>query len=275
MSLNRRTALTDQPIAYSKRKLKALLDEQVHLYNRPQFIASDPISIPHQFTLLQDREIMGFWTAMLSWGQRTTIIHKSEQLIRLMNGSPYAFITESTDTDLKRFNGYVHRTFNTTDTLYFIHFFKNWYAAHDSLEEAFLCPGYNKLPHVEKMLIHFHHHFFNDPYAPSRTRKHVPTPETKSACKRLNMFLRWMVRRDDTGVDFGIWKSIRPDQLICPLDVHVERVARTLGLLQRKQADWLAAIELTDQMKKFDPIDPVKYDFALFGMGLAEKNAFN
>lgn len=271
MSLSRRTAPADPVRKRTKKALQQLLDEQAQQYNRPAFIINDPISIPHQFSRLQDREIMGFWTAMLSWGQRTTIIQKSQLLIQLMDGAPYDFIRSSREEDLKRFSGFVHRTFNYTDTLYFLHFFRKWYAEHESLEDAFLCKGYAELPHVEKMLTHFHEVFFNDPYAPARTRKHVPTPASKSACKRLNMFLRWMVRSDNSGVDLGVWKQIQPHQLVCPLDVHVERVARKLGLLERKQADWLAALELTDNLRTFDPKDPVRYDFALFGMGLSEK----
>jgi uncharacterized protein (TIGR02757 family) len=160
-----------------------------------------------------------------------------------------------------------------TDTLWFIYFFRTFYARHESLEEAFLSDGYSTERHVEKMLIHFHKMFFFDPDAPHRTKKHIPSPASKSACKRINMFLRWMVRKDSNGVDFGVWHRIRPDQLICPLDVHVERVARKLGLLTRKQTDWAAAVELTDNLKTFDPMDPVKYDFALFGSGVMEKDA--
>lgn len=188
-----------------------------------------------------------------------------------MDGAPYDFIMHHTTSDLKRFHEFKHRTFNLTDTLWFIYFFKWFYATHTSLEEAFLCEGHAEEPHVEKMLIHFHNLFFHDPDSPQRTRKHIASPATKSACKRINMFLRWMVRKDNNGVDFGCWQQIRTDQLICPLDVHVERVARKLGLLTRKQTDWLAAVELTENLKAFDMTDPVKYDFALFGSGVMEK----
>lgn len=252
--------------------LKDFLNRQYLLYNRPDFIVNDPISIPHQFNKLQDIEIMGFWTAVLAWGQRKTIINKTKELIQLMDGAPFDFISNHDEKDLKRFSNFKHRTFNFTDTLYFIHFFKKFYSTHSSLEEAFIFPGYQKEETVENFLVHFHKLFFDDPHSPHRTKKHVPTPNSKSTCKRLNMFLRWMVRKDDMGVDFGLWKLLRTDQLICPLDVHVERIARQLNLIKRKQTDWLTAKELTWSLKQFDADDPVKYDFALFGTGVMEKN---
>lgn len=252
--------------------LKVYLDEQATRFNQPGFIDNDPIVVPYQFTLQQDIEIIGFWTAMLSWGQRTTIINKANNLIALMDGAPYDFIMHHKERDLQRFHTFKHRTFNYTDTLYFLHFFTQWYRRHSTLEEAFLCDGYAGQQNVEQMLIYFHQHFFDDADAPKRTRKHVPTPLSGSSCKRLNMFLRWMVRSDNNGVDFGLWKRIRPDQLICPLDVHVDRVARKLKLLNRKQTDWRAAVELTEALKTFDAADPVRYDFALFGIGLEAKS---
>ncbi len=253
------------------KRLKTFLDEKVNRYNNTEFIANDPISIPHQFTKLQDIEIIGFWTAMLSWGQRTTIINNAKTLIALMDNAPYDFIVGHTEQDVKRFAHFKHRTFNFTDTLYFLHFFQQFYAVHDSLEDAFLIQAVEKEKTVEKMLIQFHNTFFNDESASQRTRKHIATPATKSACKRINMFLRWMVRPNTTGVDFGCWKKIGTHQLICPLDVHVERVAKSLGLLDRKQTDWQAALELTENLRLFDEKDPVKYDFALFGAGVMEK----
>ncbi len=247
---------------------KALLDEWVDRYNRPGFIADDPISIPHLFDNKADREIMGFWVAMLAWGNRKTIINKSRELLDLMDGQPHQFLLQHRQKDRARFAAFKHRTFNYTDTLYFLAFLQDYYRQHDSLETAFtqfLTPADE---HVGPALSGFHDLFFSLPYAPARTRKHVATPARKSRCKRLNMFLRWMVRHDDRGVDFGIWPGIRPAQLLMPLDVHVERVARQLGLLQRKQCDWQAVLELTEQMRLLDPADPVKYDFALFGMGV-------
>lgn len=257
----------------SDARLSVYLDEQVARFNQPNFIQDDPISIPHRFTRLQDIEIMALWTAVLAWGQRVTIIKSAEKLITLMDGAPYDFVTGHQDQDLKRFLSFRHRTFNDIDTLYFLHFFKQWYQHHNSLEEAFLCAGYEQEIHVEKLLIHFHNTFFNDPVAPHRTRKHIATPQSKSSCKRINMFLRWMVRKDRSGVDFGLWNHIRPNQLICPLDVHVDRVARKLGLIERKQTDWRTAVALTERLRMFDPDDPVKYDFALFGIGVDEKKS--
>ncbi|NBC07407.1 MAG: TIGR02757 family protein [Bacteroidetes bacterium] len=248
--------------------LKARLEQLVERYNQPRFIEHDPISIPHQFSRPQDVEIMGFWSAMLAWGQRKTIINKSQELIQLMDGAPHDFILQHEEKDRERFLNFKHRTFQPTDTLYFLEFFQRYYRQHHSLETAFARHLSEEDEDVGQALIGFHQDFFDTPLAPQRTRKHVATPARRSTCKRLNMFLRWMVRRDNKGVDFGIWANIHPRQLLMPLDVHVERVARRLGLLKRKQVDWQAVLELTEQMRRFDPEDPVKYDFALFGMGV-------
>lgn len=252
--------------------LKTLLDEKYEAFNQKSFIKDDPISIPHQFTKLQDIEIMGFWAAMLAWGLRKTIINKCNQLVTLMDGTPHDFILNHQDSDLKKMLQFKHRTFNATDTLYFIAFFKDFYQKNDSLENAFLAGMKENDEHIGNALIGFHNRFFALEDAPKRTRKHVATPERKSTCKRLCMFLRWMVRQDDSGVDFGLWKNIQPAQLLCPLDVHVERVGRKLGLIHRKQRDWKTVLELTKQLRLLDPQDPVKYDFALFGMGVMEKS---
>lgn len=251
--------------------IKDLLDAAVVQYNRPDFIESDPISIPHRFSRLQDREIMGFWAAMLAWGQRKTIIQSANTLARLMDYAPYDFICNHEEQDRARFLSFKHRTFQATDTLWFLTFLQDFYRRHNSLEIAFARHLQDGDATVEKALIGFHRDFFNLPYAPDRTRKHVSTPEKGSTCKRLNMFLRWMVRRDEAGVDFGLWQTIRPDQLLIPLDVHVDRVARRLGLLERKQTDWQAVLELTATLRTFDARDPVKYDFALFGLGVLEQ----
>jgi uncharacterized protein (TIGR02757 family) len=251
--------------------LKAYLDEVVAHYNCSNFIEADPISIPHQFTRLQDIEIMGFWVSMLAWGQRVTIINKANELIQLMDGAPYEFITRHEEKDRQRFAAFKHRTFQYTDTLYFLEFFQHYYRRHDSLEDAFsrhLSPADET---VEAALAGFHECFFGLEHAPHRTRKHVATPVRNSTCKRLNMFLRWMVRQDDRGVDFGLWKKIRPRQLLMPLDVHVDRVARKHGLIERKQTDWKTVLELTEKLRAFDAADPVKYDFALFGLGVLGK----
>ncbi|GAB2691074.1 TIGR02757 family protein [Mucilaginibacter koreensis] len=275
--------------------LKAFLDDKVAQYNRPEFIKNDPIVIPHSFTKKQDIEIMGFWAAILAWGQRVTIINKCRELISLMDGAPYDFIINHEEPDLKKLLQFKHRTFNDIDTLYFIAFFRYHYERYESLEDAFLPipPSPLKGEHSDSSQIstpplggrgaepvavalnYFRSYFFSLPDAPHRTRKHVSSPSQKSTCKRLNMFLRWMVRKDNCGVDFGIWNRISAADLICPCDVHVDRVARNLKLITRKQTDWQTAVELTEHLRTFDPLDPVKYDFALFGLGVEEKFGFS
>lgn len=251
--------------------LRSFLNEQVERFNRPDFIADDPIQIPHRFETLQDREIMGFWVAILAWGQRKTIINNALRLIDLMEGQPYQFILEHQEEDRARFADFKHRTFQYTDTLYFLEFLQWYYRQHESLEDAFARHLTPEDEHVGPALRGFHDLFFSLPDAPQRTRKHIATPARNSSCKRLNMFLRWMVRKDDKGVDFGDWKRMQPAQLLMPLDVHVERVARRLNLIQRKQRDWKTVLELTEKLRQFDPSDPVKYDFALFGVGVLER----
>ena len=248
--------------------LQEFLDDCVLRYNVPDFIKDDPIGIPHRFSKLQDIEIMGFWVAMLAWGQRKSIINSALRLVDLMDGAPHDFILNHQETDRKRFLDFKHRTFQATDTLYFLEFFQQYYRQNESLETAFsqwLSP--NDLT-TEKALIGFHQLFFSLEDAPQRTRKHIATPERKSTCKRLNMFLRWMVRNDGKGVDFGLWQTIQPSQLLIPLDVHVERYARRFGLIQREKTDWLTVLELTENLRRFDANDPVKYDFALVGLGV-------
>ncbi len=251
-------------------ELKEFLDSKVQEYNQPGFIELDPISIPHQYSLTQDIEITGFFAAVLAWGQRKTIINKCKELFQLMDNAPYDFLLNHEEADLKAFLDFKHRTFNATDTLYFIDFLSRFYKKHDSLQEAFL-PEAQGDTSMENRLIAFHNRFFDDPDAPQRTKKHIATPARKSACKRLNMFLRWMVRKDNKGVDFGLWDKISPSTLICPCDLHVDRVARKLGLITRKPTNWLTALELTEKLREMDPHDPVKYDFALFGLGVEEK----
>ncbi|WP_421826116.1 TIGR02757 family protein [Larkinella sp.] len=260
---------------YDSVSVKELLDRKVGQYNQRSFIEKDPVSIPHRFSQRQDIEIMGFWAAVLAWGQRPVILKKASDLIDRMDSAPYDFVRNHRDTDLKRFLDFKHRTFNATDTLYFLHFFRQFYQHHETLEDAFVpAPTPEQGPNEVNrhpagiFLETFHNRFCDDPFFPDRTRKHIATPSRNSSCKRLNMFLRWMVRRDEQGVDFGLWNRIRPEQLIIPIDVHVERVARKLGLLDRPQTDWKAAVALTETLKQFDPADPVKYDFALFGLGV-------
>jgi uncharacterized protein (TIGR02757 family) len=245
--------------------LKVLLDDLVKKYNNSSFIEADPISIPHQYTLKQDIEITAFWTAILAWGQRKTIINKATQLFEMMDNKPYDFIRNHQSSDLKPFEHFKHRTFQADDTLYFIEFLKHHYSSNESLESAFID---SENPGAEAGLNHFRTYFFSLNKHLRRTEKHITAPFKKSTCKRLCMFLRWMVRKDDNGVDFGIWNAIKPADLYMPLDVHVERVAREFKLLKRKQRDWKSVVELTENLRKIDPKDPVKYDFALFGYGV-------
>ena len=250
--------------------LKQLLNARVALYNQPSFIEKDPICIPHSFHKKQDIEIAGLFAAVLAWGNRTTIINNSRKLMEWMDNKPHDFILHHKETDLKPFVHFAHRTFNATDLLYFISFLQYHYRQYNSLEDAFV-PGKNyKEETTEQALIHFHHYFFSIEH-PERTRKHIATPERNSACKRLNMYLRWMVRKDTKGVDFGIWKKIKPYQLVCPLDVHVARVAERLGLLDNIKSNWANALHLTEQLRELNPDDPTVYDYALFGLGMAER----
>jgi len=254
-------------------EVKHFLEVKAAEYNRPAFISNDPICIPHQYTIKQDIEIAAFIAAILAWGQRKTIINKCNELFARMDHAPYDFMRNHQDQDLKRLLGFKHRTFNDTDLLYFVSFFQSHYANSDTLESAFLPSGATSEISfsAEHALNHFRTYFFSLPDFPHRTKKHISSPAQKSTCKRLNMFLRWMVRKDSCGVDFGIWNVIRPADLICPCDVHVDRVARRLGLISRKQTDWTTAVELTEKLREMDPLDPVKYDFALFGLGVEEK----
>lgn len=254
--------------------LKNFLDLKVEEYNQPNFISNDPVSIPHLFIRKQDIEIMGFIASILAWGQRKTIINKCRELIERMDYAPYNFVVNHSDEDLKLLLGFKHRTFNDTDLLYFVQFFKYHYQRFDSLEDAFIIGQEHLSPEeisIEKSLNEFKNYFFSLPDYPHRTRKHVSSPMQKSTCKRLNMFLRWMVRRDNQGVDFGIWRRISPSQLICPCDVHVSRVARKLHLITLEKDKWKTALELTRNLSLLDPQDPVKYDFALFGLGVEKE----
>jgi uncharacterized protein (TIGR02757 family) len=248
--------------------LKEFFDQKVDEYSRKFFIAADPVCIPHMFSEKQDIEISAFFAAIFAWGNRTTIINKSAELMRMMDMHPYEFCLNASVSELKLLKNFKHRTFNADDLYYFIHFFKYHYSRHKSLEVAFT-KGMNMNDiNIENGLISFREYFFSLEHL-KRTEKHVASPGQHSACKRINMFLRWMVRKDK--VDFGIWKKIKPAQLICPIDLHVSRVAKRFGLITRSQADWLSAIELTENLKRLDRNDPVKYDFALFGLGVLEK----
>lgn len=231
-------------------------------YNNRSFIEKDPISIPHRFSKKQDIEIAGLFAATLAWGNRTSIINSCNKLLSLMDNAPHEFILHHTINDLKPLEHFVHRTFNATDVLYFITFLQHYYKQNNTLEKLFLKED------AALRLQYFHTNFFSLEEAPHRTKKHVSTPLKKSTCKRLNMYLRWMVRKDKNGVDFGIWQKIKPSTLMMPLDVHVENYARQLNLIQRKQRDWLTVVELTTNLKLIDKNDPVRFDYALFGMGI-------
>lgn len=248
-----------------KIELKNLLDEAVLRHNRWEFIEWDPIRIPHSFRSNQDIEISGFFSALLAWGARASIIKSAERLMDLMDRAPYDFVMHAHQGEIN----FVHRTFNSADLNHLIAFLRFHYSQFKSLEDAFLVDG--KFDAFES-LSHFHRCVFDAPVHPHyRTRKHIANPESGSACKRLNMLLRWMVRKDESGVDFGIWSRISMSQLHIPLDVHVQRISHELGLLKRTQSDWRACRELTLALREFDALDPVRYDFALFGLGLDSK----
>ena len=253
-----------------KEALKQFLNNKVVQYECPSFIDSDPVSIPHLFSRIQDIEIAGFFAAIFSWGNRTTIIAKSKSLMHLMDMSPYDFIVSHRASDLKRLIDFRHRTFNPTDLLYFVSFLHYHYRDNQSLSTAFTKHMSRSDTDITNGLNGFYSYFFSLPEVPQRTYKHIAAPFKKATCKRLNMFLRWMVRRN-SKVDFGIWKEIHPSQLVCPVDLHVARVAKSFKLLERKQTDWQAAIELTNNLKLMDRADPVKYDFALFSLGVLER----
>lgn len=246
-------------------KIKSVFDEIVGKVNSVSFIDDDPVQVPHGFSKLQDIEIAAFFSATLAWGQRTTIIKKTKEMMNLMDNQPYDFIKNHKLVDLKPFENFKHRTFQSTDVLYFIDFLHRFYNMNDSLEVAFN-PNPQQHYKQKQALIYFYNIFFDDPLAPERTRKHISTPAKNSACKRLNLLLRWMVRSDEKKVDFGLWKTIPASELMIPLDVHVEKYTRQFGLLTRKQRDWQSVEEITSALRYMNPEDPVIYDYALFGL---------
>lgn len=248
-------------------EIRAFLEEKVRLYNRPDFIENDPISIPYLFSRKEDVEIAGFLVATIAWGRRDLILKSAHQLMKLLEYSPYDFVTTASTNELKHLQGFYYRTFNSLDCQYFIQALKNIYLLHGGLEEVFT-EGYNR-GGLEGALTYFREVFLNfNP--PARSLKHVANILKGASAKRLNMFLRWMVRKDNCGVDFGLWHAISVKDLLIPLDLHTGNVARKLGLLSRKQNDFKAVMELTNCLRGFDESDPVKYDFALFGLGLNE-----
>lgn len=243
---------------------REILEEKVTHYNRPEFIENDPISIPHSFEQKQDIEIAGLFAAIFAWGQRKTAINKARTLMQLMGNAPHSFVMDAGERDLAGLERFRHRTFGGEDAVFFLKGLNRVYSSYASMEDIF------KNKTVKEGLTELNRIFFRED-ANHRGQRHLSNPERKSSCKRLNMFLRWMVRNDARGVDFGLWTALSPADLICPLDVHVGRTSRELGLLTRPQDDWLAAEELTANLRLLHPSDPVRYDFALFGLGLDRK----
>ncbi|MEL0456795.1 TIGR02757 family protein [Flavobacteriaceae bacterium SZ-1-7] len=251
----------------TKNELKDFLNLKVEQYNNPKFIESDPIQVPHQFSKKEDIEIAAFLTATIAWGNRKSIITNAKRLMDLLDNAPHDFVMNHEEQDLEKLQSFVHRTFNGDDTIQFVTSLKHIYTQHVGLEAVFT--KYAESNSLQTSISKFKTIFFEMEHLP-RSQKHVSDPLKNSAAKRINMFLRWMVRQDNAGVDFGIWKSLSPSQLSCPLDVHSGNVARKLGLLKRKQNDAKALLELDNTLRKLDPKDPVKYDFALFGLGVFE-----
>lgn len=250
-------------------ELKSFLDEKANFYNRREFIETDPIQVAHRFSQVEDIEIAAFLSSSIAWGQKGTIIRNATKLLSWMPGGPHEFVLNASESDLESFLPFVHRTFNGIDCIYFLKALGNIYREHGGLRQVFETE-YALHGDLVRAIMGFRKMFFQAGN-PGRTAKHLANPEKGSSAKRINMFLRWMVRRDDRGVDFGIWKGIPMKALYLPLDVHSGSVARKLGLLERKQNDWKAVMELTLKMQEFDPDDPVRYDFALFGLGSFEK----
>ncbi len=268
-------------VALTDKTLFEFLEEKVNQYNRPSFIESDPVSIPHHFSRKEDIEIAGFLAATIAWGKRPIIIRNANLLMERMDLSPYEYVTSASAKDLKKLESFVHRTFNGVDAKFFVLALRNIYSKHGGLENVFE-EGLKNIPRkdtkanvatdfspMQNAIIHFRETFISIKHN-TRSDKHISNPASNSSAKRINMYLRWMVRKDKAGVDFGIWKNISPSLLQIPLDVHVGNVGRSLGLLQRNQSDWKAVEELTAKLREFDVKDPVKYDFALFGLGIFE-----
>jgi uncharacterized protein (TIGR02757 family) len=251
------------------KNIKELLDEKYFQFNNSAFIETDPISIPHQFSKKEDIEIASLLVATIAWGQRISIINNGNKLMRLMNDEPHEFILNFSKKDALRFETFVHRTFNTTDCVFFLNALKNIYTKHGGLESAFSHNFSSKETDVKNAITNFRTLFLSTSHE-YRSEKHISNPSAKSSAKRLCMFLRWMVRKDKHGVDFGIWKAIKPHQLCLPLDLHTGNVSRKLGLLNRTQNDWQAVEEITSVLRNFDKNDPIKYDFSLFGLGAFE-----
>lgn len=248
-------------------ELKAFLDEKVLKYNQISFIEKDPVQIPHQFTQKEDIEIAAFMVSIIAWGKRELIIKSSKRMMQLMEHSPYEFITDGTPADWKRMEEFYYRTFSPVDCMYFIKALNKIYLNHGGLEKVFQ-KGY-ELGDIKSALRYFRMVFLSFG-SETRTHKHIANVDKGASAKRLNMFLRWMVRKDDKGVDFGLWNGISAKDLLLPLDLHTGNVSRKLGLLHRKQNDLKAVDEIMGYLRGFDVNDPVKYDYALFGLGIEE-----
>lgn len=252
----------------TKAELKEFLDAKVLEYNHPKFLEDDPLQVPHRFNRKEDIEISAFLTATIAWGNRKSIINNATKLMELMGDLPFDFVMNHKEENLEQLSPFVHRTFNATDLAYFVRSLQNIYKNHGGLEAVFT--QHQTKDSMQPAISKFKELFFELPH-PSRTQKHVSDPNKGSAAKRINMFLRWMVRDNTAGVDFGLWKDIDAAKLSCPLDVHSGNVARKLKLLKRKQNDAKALLELDKNLRKLDATDPVKYDFALFGLGVFER----
>lgn len=256
-----------------KQNIKQILDKRLKEYNQFSFVESDPIQVPHKFFKKEDIEIASFLTTSIAWGQRKTIIKNAYALMDRMDNSPFEFVMEANTEELKRISAFVHRTFNGEDCMYFIKSLRNIYQYHGGLEKVFTI-GYMENLDIKEALAHFRALFLSIPH-PQHVNKHISDVNANSAAKRLNLMLRWLVRKDENDVDFGLWKNIPSAALLLPLDVHAGNVGRELGILTRKQNDWKAVEEITEVLREFDANDPVKYDFALFGIGVFDKNHSN
>ena len=264
------TVVPKRKAGLSFTELRDFLDAKVLEYNRPSFIENDPVGIPHLFTKKEDIEIAGYFAATIAWGQRPVIIRNANRWMQFMEMEPHQFVLNASASEIKKLNGFVHRTFNGTDAVFFIQAMRHIYKKHGGPENVFAAGlKTDSGLQIKNAILNFRNVFLSIQHE-TRSEKHIANPASGSNAKRINMFLRWMVRNDKAGVDFGIWKSISPSLLCCPLDVHVGNVARSLGLLTRSQDDWKSVEELTENLRQLDPNDPVKYDFALFGLGIFE-----
>ncbi len=250
----------------NKLELKEFLDAKVKEFNTTNFIEPDPISVPHRYSLKEDIEIASFLASSIAWGNRKMITKNGHRMMDLLGDSPHDFVMSHQEHHLEQLEAFVHRTFNGEDFKYFIKALKHIYTNHGGLESIFIK---HQTEYSLQPAIHALNKIFFEIEHPQRTRKHVADPMKGSVAKRINMNLRWLCRKDNKGVDFGIW-NLNPSKLSCPLDVHSGNVARKLGLLERKNNDLKALEELDKSLRELDPNDPVKYDFALFGLGIFE-----